>query len=151
MPTKYNSKRQHLSSRFIFSWPLPLLINIPPRNKYHLNPSHPALPCTTPAAPWQPCTTETSYLERWRSGIKQKQGGHPTNMSKMSDLQQFRVRTPSFLMIAENPAQVWHTSILNKLDQVVATSYTRNPAQVSYQNIFRILKIQTTELTHNQN
>ena len=71
--------------------------------------------------------------------LKQKEDDHHTSrpqvcaMSKMSDLQEFRVRTPSFLMIAENPAQVWHTSILNKLDQVVATSYTRNPAQVSHQ------------------
>ena len=52
----------------------------------------------------------------------------------MSDLHQFRVRTPSFLITAETPAQVWHTSILNKLDQVVATSYTRNTAEV-FRNI----------------
>ena len=51
----------------------------------------------------------------------------------MSDLHQFRVRTPSFLITAETPAQVWHTSILNKLDQVVATSYTRNTAEVCSQ------------------
>ena len=33
------------------------------------------------------------------------------------------------------PLQVWHTSVLNKLDQVVATSYSRNHAEVCISDI----------------
>ena len=68
-----------------------------------------------------------------------------SNMSSMADVHNLRSKTPSFLISAEPPvqvsveiivlniqtnSQVWHTSVLNKLDQVVATSYTRTKAEV---------------------
>merc|ERR1712038_880087 len=62
----------------------------------------------------------------------QVSGGRGTgDMSTMNDVHQFRSRTPSFLISAEPPTQVWHTSVLSKLDQVVATSYSRNHAEMT--------------------
>ena len=70
-------------------------------------------------------------------------------MSSMADVHNLRSKTPSFLISAEPPvqvsveiivlniktnSQVWHTSVLNKLDQVVATSYTRSQAEVRIVN-----------------
>jgi len=49
----------------------------------------------------------------------------------MNDVHHFRSSTPSFLISAEPPSQVWHTSVLNKLDQVVATSYSRSNAEMT--------------------
>ena len=117
------------------------------------------------------CCVETVWvsLETWEREERRREqlsGSHQESvviMSTMNDVHQFRSKTPSFLISAEPPAQVWslvkylwpwhvildyisfkfnnrvhihislqvwHTSVLNKLDQVVATSYSRNHAEV---------------------